>query len=217
MVVSEPVSEQIGTGKKSRNRYRSNLVPIKSLGTGIGEIWYRKKVSEPVSEKFDTGTEFRCQNLGILKIYNGYRYRIGTGTENFSFLWWYRNRYRKNLVPEKSLGTGIGQIWYRKKVSEPVSGKFGTGKKYRYRYRKYLVPEKSIGIGIVQHFGYRHTLLLTTATLNDRLISPITLPSMPSPASLPWALPIAATRDSAKSFKSWWKCGERSPHGPATN
>ena len=157
-MVSEPVSEQIGTGKKSRNRYRSNLVPIKSLGTGIGEIWYRKKVSEPVSEKFDTGTEFRCQNLGILKIYNGYRYRIGTGTENFSFLWWYRNRYRKNLVPEKSLGTGIGQIWYRKKVSEPVSGKFGTGKKYRYRYRKYLVPEKSIGIGIVQHFGYRHTL-----------------------------------------------------------
>ena len=61
--------------------------------------------------------------------------------------------YLKNLVPEK--------------VSEPVSEKFGTGKKsrnryrknwYRYRYRKYLVPEKSIGIGIVEHFGYRHTL-----------------------------------------------------------
>ena len=153
-MVSEPVSEQIGTGKKSRNRYRSNLVPIKSLGTGIGEIWYRKKVSEPVSEKFDTGTEFRCQNLGILKIYNGYRYRIGTGTENFSFLWWYRNRYRKNLVPEKSLGTGIGQIWYRKKVSEPVSEKFGTekelkifstGKKYRYRYRPtFWVPSHTV-------------------------------------------------------------------------
>ena len=87
-----------------------------------------KKNLEPVSEKFDTGTEFRRQSLGILKIYNGYRYRIGTGTENFSFFWWYRNRYRKNLVPEKSLGTGIGQIWYRKKVSEPVSGKFGTVK-----------------------------------------------------------------------------------------
>ena len=121
--------------------------------------WYRKNVSEPVSEKFDTGTDFRCQNVGISKIYNGYWYRVGTGTENFSFFWWYRNRYRKNLVPEKSLGTGIGQIWYRKKVSEPVSGKFGTGKKYRYRYRKYLVPEKSIGIGIVQYFGYRHTLV----------------------------------------------------------
>ena len=50
--------------------------------------------------------------------------------DKFSFFWW----YRKNLVPEKSLGTGIGQIWYRKKVSEPVSEKFGT--------------EKSTGIGI---------------------------------------------------------------------
>jgi len=38
------------------------------------------------------------------------------------------------LVPEKSLGTGIVKIWYRKKVSEPVSEKFGT--------------EKSTGIGI---------------------------------------------------------------------
>ena len=79
LVVSEPVSEQIGTGKKSRNRYRKNLVPEKSLGTGIGKIWYREKVSEPVSEKYDTETDFCCQNLGILKIYNGYRYRIGTG------------------------------------------------------------------------------------------------------------------------------------------
>ena len=44
-----------------------------------------------------------------------------------------RNRYRKNLVPEK--------------VPVSVSKIFGTG--------------KSIGIGIVQHFGYRHTLLLS--------------------------------------------------------
>ena len=27
----------------------------------------------------------------------------------------------------KSLGTDIGKTWYRKKVSEPVSVKFGTG------------------------------------------------------------------------------------------
>ena len=80
------------------------------------------------------------------KIYDVYR--IGTGTEG-EFFWWYRNRYRKKLALEKSLGTGIGKIWYRKKVPEPVSEKFGTGKKYRYRYRKYLVPEKSIGTGIV--------------------------------------------------------------------
>ena len=71
------------------------------------------------------------------KIYDVYR--IGTGMEG-EFFWWYRNRYRKKLVPEKSLGTGIGKIWYRKKVSEPVSEKFGT--------------EKSTGIGI-ENIWYR--------------------------------------------------------------
>jgi len=71
-----------------------------------------------------------------------------------AFFYWYRNRYWKNLVSEKSLG----KIWYRKKVLEPVSKKFGPNKKYRYRYQKYLVPEESVGIGIVKHFGYRHTL-----------------------------------------------------------
>ena len=50
------------------------------------------------------------------------------GTGIFLFVWWYRNWYRNKLVLEKSLGTGIGQIWNRKKVSEPVSGKFGTVK-----------------------------------------------------------------------------------------
>ena len=56
------------------------------------------------------------------------------------FFWWYRNRYRKNLVPkkvlesvskkfgtEKSLGIGNGKIWYRKEVSEPILENFGTG------------------------------------------------------------------------------------------
>ena len=38
------------------------------------------------------------------------------GTGNFSCFWWYRNRYQKKLVPEKSIG------------SEPVSEKNGTGK-----------------------------------------------------------------------------------------
>ena len=39
--VSVPVSEKIGTGKKSQNRYRKNLVPEKSLGTGNEKNWYR--------------------------------------------------------------------------------------------------------------------------------------------------------------------------------
>ena len=46
------------------------------------------------------------------------------------------------------IGTGIGTNWYRKKVSEPVSEKFSTGKKSRNRYRQNLVPEKSLGTGI---------------------------------------------------------------------
>ena len=90
------VSEQIATGKKSWNLYRQNLVPGKSLE----KIWYLKKVSEPVSGKFGTGTDFCLKNLGIFKIYNGYRYRLDTGTGIFHFFLRYRNRYRKNLVPE---------------------------------------------------------------------------------------------------------------------
>merc|ERR1711894_835541 len=83
--VSVPVLEKFGTGKKYRNRYRKNLVPEKSLGTGIGKIWYRKKYRYRYRKKFVTGTEFCRTNFGILKICNGYRYRLGTGTGNCSF------------------------------------------------------------------------------------------------------------------------------------
>jgi len=40
----------------------------------------------------------------------------------------------KKFGTEKSLGTGLEKIWYRKKVSEPFSKNFGT--------------EKSLGIGL---------------------------------------------------------------------
>ena len=108
LVVSETVSANIdtrthfGTGKKFWNWYWKNLLP--------------EKVPEPVLEKFDTGTDFRRQNLEILNIYSWLRHRIGIGTGNFFLV-----------------------------VSEPVSVKFGTVKKW-YRYQKYLVPEKCIGI-----------------------------------------------------------------------
>ena len=102
MALSEPVLEQIGTEK--------------SLGTGIGKIWYRENVSELVSDKIGTGKKsqnryrtnfipeliFVIKKIGVWKIYNGYQYRIGTGNGNFSSF----------LV-----------------VSEPVSRKFGMGKK----------------------------------------------------------------------------------------
>ena len=41
----------------------------------VSEKIRTRKVSEPVSEKFGTVTYLSRQNLGILKIYNGYRYR----------------------------------------------------------------------------------------------------------------------------------------------
>ena len=57
--------------------------------------------------------------------------------QNFSIFLWSRIRYRKNLVSkkvsdsvskkfgiEKSIGFGIGKIWYRKKVSDSVSFRF---------------------------------------------------------------------------------------------
>ena len=62
------------------------------------------------------------------------------------------------MVPEKSLGTGIGKIWYRKKVPEPVSEKFGTGKRSRNRYRKNLVPEL---IFVAKFFEFRRLTIGT--------------------------------------------------------
>ena len=53
------------------------------------------------------------------------------------------------------IGTGIGKNWYRKKVSEPVSEKFGTGKKSRNRYRKNLVPEK-VPVSVSEKIWYRN-------------------------------------------------------------
>jgi len=74
LVVSEPVSEKFGTGKKYRNRYRKNLVPEKKYRNRYRKNLVPEKISEPVSEKFGTGTDFSRQNLGILKICNEYRY-----------------------------------------------------------------------------------------------------------------------------------------------
>jgi len=50
------------------------------------------------------------------------------------------------------IGTGIGKIWYRKKVSEPVSVKFGTGKSLGTGIGKNLVPEK-VPVSVSKIFG----------------------------------------------------------------
>ena len=36
--------------------------------------------------------------------------RRSQSVTKFSFFWWYRNRYRKNLVPKKGTGIGIESI-----------------------------------------------------------------------------------------------------------
>ena len=81
-VVSVSVSEKIGTGKKSRYRYRKNLVP--------------EKVSEPVSEKFGTGKKSRNRyrkKLVPKKVPVSVSKIFGTGKK-------YRYRYRlKFWVP----------------------------------------------------------------------------------------------------------------------
>ena len=51
LVVSESVSEKIGTGKSLGTGIGKIWYRKKSTGTGIGKIWYRKKVSVPVSFK----------------------------------------------------------------------------------------------------------------------------------------------------------------------
>ena len=87
--------------------------------------------------------------------YMGYRYRKGTSIGNFHFFC--------------GIGTGIVKNWYRKKVSEPVSLKFGIGKKSRNRYRKNLVPKK-VPVSVSKIFGtgkkyrYRSTFWVPSHT-----------------------------------------------------
>ena len=79
--ISEPVSEQICTGKKSRNWCGKNLAPGKSLVTGIGKNSYRRKVSEPVSEKSGTGKKSHNRyqkNLVPEKVSEPVSKKIGT-------------------------------------------------------------------------------------------------------------------------------------------
>ena len=83
---------------------------------------------------------------GIFHIFGG----IGTGIEKNWYRKKSRNRYRKNLVPEKSLGTSIGKIWYRKKVSEPVSEKFVTEKSTSISIKKIWYRKKvSVSVNIL--------------------------------------------------------------------
>ena len=76
---------------------------------------------------------------------NLYGYMMSTSANLCNCLQSVTYRYREFPVPGIfHFFGGIRKKWYRKKVSEPVSEKFGTGKKSRNRYRKNLVPEKGL-------------------------------------------------------------------------
>ena len=78
--VSEPVSKKFGTGKKSRNRYRKNLVPEKSLGTGIEKIWYRKFWGY-----FRSSTEISTDTLWYF--WEDFRSSAETSTDTLWYFW----------------------------------------------------------------------------------------------------------------------------------
>ena len=83
---------------------------------------------------------YRCREFPVLGIFH---FVGGIGTS-----------IATNWNSKKSFGTGIRNNWYWKKVSEPVSVKFGIEKKSWNRYREDLVPTKSTGISI-EHIWYR--------------------------------------------------------------
>ena len=73
-----------------------------------------------------------------------------------------------------AISTGIGKNWYRKNVSEPVSEKFGIGKKSRNWYRNNLVPKKVpvsvskiFGTGKKYRYPYRLTFWVPSHTATD--------------------------------------------------
>ena len=78
--------------------------------------WWGGSAGIPALDKFGTGTDFRRQNLGILKIYN----RLF-----FISFWWYQKKVSDSVSDKfstrKNAGIVIETIWYRKKVSVSVS------------------------------------------------------------------------------------------------
>ena len=72
---------------------------------------------------------------------------IGTGIGKN----WYRKKVSEPVSAKfgtgKSLGTGIGKIWYRKKVSELVSDKFGTGADFFAKILEFKSFLMDIGTG----------------------------------------------------------------------
>ena len=74
------------------------------------------------------------------------------------------------------IGTGIVKIWYQKKVSEPVSVKFGTGKSLGTGIGKKLVPEK-VPVSVLKIFGTGKKYSLTFWVPSHTDIQPTLCPN----------------------------------------
>ena len=84
-----------------------------------------------VPEKFGPGKSTGNSTIKIWYWYRKIPLEFGTGTGEFPGIFhflgstgknWSRKKYwqRKNLVPEKSTGTGTRKNWFRKKVPVPA-------------------------------------------------------------------------------------------------
>ena len=96
---SETDTDTFFDTKNFRNRYRyffQNLFFPKPIPILITIPFF--SIPNPILFPITNISEFGVPVPGI------------PGIGNLSYFWWYRNRYRKKLVPEKSLGTDIGKL-----------------------------------------------------------------------------------------------------------
>ena len=161
-MVSDSVSKKFGIEKSIRFGIVKNLV-LKKVSDSVSEIFgIEKSIGFVMEKNYQKNLGFVGLNHGFLKFGIG----IGIGFETFPVFWLVSDSVSKKFGIEKSIGFGIGKIWYRKKyriryrkklvskkVSDSVSERIWYRKKYRNRYRKYLVSEKRFGFGFVQILG----------------------------------------------------------------
>ena len=123
-----------GTQNVERYRYQ-DFFPVPNIfatdtGTFFGTKFYRYRFRDffPVPNFSDTGSDTTRKN------------------EKFPVPVPIRYRYQEFFIFAGGFGTGIGIIWYRKKVSESVLVKFGTEKSTGIDIGNIWYRKKSIGI-----------------------------------------------------------------------
>jgi len=159
------VSENLVSEKKSRFRFRKNLVSEKSLGFGkfgLGKekIQITKTVLVVMSQIWDLvliGTKAlkwsqispssaRKSEISFPKMLRSLGF--GLGLETFAKFLRVLVSVPDNLVSEQKSRFRFRKIWSREK-----SICFGFGKKSRFRFRKIWYRKKCLGIGFGQNFG----------------------------------------------------------------